>query len=103
MGEEAHTRQRGAVPVEIAAAEELVAAAHCEEGRAALDGHADARALRGEIGRDQLLLAVLTAADVEEIVLARPHVVAERDRRHDQLVPPQSRSPGSTAMLPRSA
>ena len=35
-----------------------------------------ARAARGEVGGDQRLLAILPAADVEEIVLAGPQLVA---------------------------
>ena len=54
----------------VAAAEQLVAAADGQQRRAAGDGLRDRRPLGDEIGGDQRLLAVLAAADVEEIVLA---------------------------------
>ncbi len=48
--------------------------------------------LRCEIRRDQSLLAVLAATDVEQIVLARPHLVAQGERRHFELVAPPART-----------
>ena len=46
----------------------------------------------GERGRDQLLLAVLAAADVVEVVLAGQQRVARAERPHVELVP----APGGT-------
>ena len=61
-------------------------------------------ALRREIGRDELLLAVLAAADVEEVDRrpgpASPSPIAT----HLELVAARARrAPSSTAMFPRSA
>src|SRR5204863_2904092 len=73
--------------VAVEATEELVTAANRKRSGAALDGLAQ----RGPHGRqrrgDQLLLAVLAAADVEEVVLARPHRVGRAERANLQLVP----------------
>ena len=65
------------VPVAVAAPEQLVAAADGEDRHAALDRLLVHRALRGEIRRDQRLLAILAAADVEQVVLAGTSVVAD--------------------------
>ena len=92
-----------AVAVAVAAAEQLVAAADGEHGGAARDRLLDCVSLRGEIRRDQRLLAILAAADVEEVVLARA-----RARRRARPTSPRARARAaraalSTAMLPRSA
>ena len=67
-----HTRARQllARAVAVEAAEQLVAAAHGQGRGARRDGIRDSRAASSEIGGDQRLLAILTAADVEEIDLA---------------------------------
>ena len=70
-----------AVAVAVAASEQLVAAANGEDSRAALDRLLHRVALRGEIRRDQRLLAILAAADVEQVVLAGDELVSDRDRR----------------------
>src|SRR5260370_32595273 len=63
--EEADAGQVLAVGGAVAATEELVAAAHREEGRALLEhGRAKRVGLRGEIRGDEQLLPVLAAADV---------------------------------------
>src|SRR5262249_22748142 len=59
----------GAVAVEPA--EELVAAAHGEDGGAARDRVPQRVGLAREVGRDERLLAVLAAAHVEEVDPAR--------------------------------
>ena len=57
--------------VAVGAAEQLVAAADAEERRRPrAAASASAAALRGEVGGDELLVAVLAAADVEEVELA---------------------------------
>ena len=103
--EEADARAaRVAVAVEIAAAEELVAAADGEQRRAAVDRRLDRRALRDEVRRDQRLLAILAAADVEQVVLAGADLVADGDRASPRArgrAAPRARA--KTAMLPRSA
>ena len=101
--EEPDAGQLDAGQVAVEAAEQLVAAADGEQGRAAGDGRAERLALRGQVGRDQRLLAILPAADVEEVVAAgsiasptpipRPRARARATRR----------AAPSTAMLPRSA
>ena len=67
--------------VAVEAAEQLVAAADGEERRAALDLVAQRVRLAGEIVRDERLLAVLAATDVEEVDLAGRDLVADADRR----------------------
>ena len=64
--------------VTVVAAEQLVAAADGEQDRAAGHGLGQRRAAAGEIGCDEGLLAVLPAADVEEIRVGRRRV-AEAD------------------------
>ena len=60
--------------VAVVAAEQLVAAAHGEQDGAAGHGLGQRRAAGCEIGCDEGLLAVLTAADVEEIGVGRRRV-----------------------------
>ena len=60
-----------AVPSTIEPAQELVPAAHGEHGRSAADRLSDRLAPRSEIRRDQRLLPILPAADVEQVVFAR--------------------------------
>ncbi len=69
--EERGARHPGAVAAAIAAAEQLVAATDCKQRDAGGDGFADGGAFRSEVGRNERLLAVLPAADVEEVVPAR--------------------------------
>jgi hypothetical protein len=69
-----------AVGVAVEAAQELVAAADGEERGAVGDLLAKSVALRREIRRDEGLLAVLPAADVEEVDLAKRDLVAGTDR-----------------------
>jgi hypothetical protein len=78
--EEADARQYLAVTPAVGAAEQLVAAAHGEDHRAACGRLLQGLALLDQIGRHQRLLAVLAAAHVEEVVLARRDRVAEVDR-----------------------
>ena len=89
--EQADARLLDAVGVEVEAAEQLVAAADGEQRRAVRDFRPQRVALGGEVGRDQRLLAVLAAADVEEVDLAARHVVARPDRAHVELVPAPAR------------
>ena len=56
--------------------------------------------LRGEVGRDERLLAVLAAADVEEVDLARRHAVAHPDRAHVELVAARRRALGQHGDVP---
>ena len=79
-------RQLVAALVAVEAPEELVAAADRERRGSALDGLPQRRPQRRERRGDQLLLAVLAAADVEEVVLARPDRVAGAERPHLELV-----------------
>ena len=100
--QQADAGQLGARAVAVEAAEELVAAAHREERGARLDRLVQRRALRDEVGRDERLLAVLAAADVEEVGLAaraspRPIGVTSSSW------PRAAARAESTAMFPRSA
>ena len=83
--QQADPGQLGAREVAVVAAEQLVAAAHREECGSALDSRVQRRALGREVGRDELLLAILAAADVEELDPVRDGI-AEPDRRHLELV-----------------
>ena len=81
--------------VAVEAAEQLVAAADGEERRAALDRLAQRVRLRREVVRDERLLAVLAAADVEEVDLAGGHGVAAcRSRRTSSSWPRAPRALG---------
>src|SRR6266550_3667116 len=70
-GEEADPGQVSTVKVAVGAAEELVATADREQCGAARNRRAHALGLRNEVLCDERLFAVLAAADVEKVVLAR--------------------------------
>src|SRR5262249_42252418 len=91
--QQADARQLGAVAAAVETAEQLVAAADREEGGPGLDRGAEHLALPGEIARYQRLLAVLAAADVEEVDPGR-NVRLEADRQDLELVTPESRPLG---------
>ena len=96
--------QQRARSLAIAAAEQLVAAADGEQGGAALDGRPDRLALPGEVGRDQRLLAILPAADVEQVVIPRAGARPPTDTPSTTSSWPRSAARReSTAMFPRSA
>ena len=91
--EEADAGHVLAVEAAIAAAEQLVAAADREHGRSAVDRLVQRLRLPREILRDEQLLAVLAAADVVEVVLARHDRVAHPERGHLELVAAPGRPP----------
>ena len=72
--------------------EQLVAAADGEDGGAAGDRFRERGPFGGDVGRDQGLLAVLAAADVVEVDLAGPNVIADADCGHLELVPASRRA-----------
>jgi len=78
--EQTHTGQLLAGHIAVGAAEQLVPAADREHGRARLDGGTYPVALGGEVGSHERLFAILTASDVEEVVLARLDGLAHADR-----------------------
>ena len=87
--------------VAIEAAEQLIAAADGEERLLPARRQHGARSrLPGEVVRDERLLAVLAAADVEEVDLADRHRVADADRAHLELVPAQPGSRGQHGDVP---
>ena len=90
-------------PVAVVAPEQLVAAAHGEEGRAAGDRVLERRALGFDVGCDERLLAILAAADVVQVDLASVHALADADRGDLELMAASCGTLASTAMLPRSA
>ena len=59
--------------------------------------------LRSQIGRDETLLSILTAADVQEVVCGRIERVADPDRLDVELVTAARRSPCEDGDVPRSA
>ena len=94
--------QLGAGAVAVEAAEQLVAAADREERGAARRPRRAARGLADEVGRDERLLAVLAAADVEEVDAAgtaSPSPIAVTSSSW----PRAAARAVSTAMFPRSA
>ena len=102
--QEADARHLFAVEPAIAAPEQLIAAAHREHRRAAVeDCLPQRRRLRRKVLCHEELLAVLAAADVVEVVCAGDDRVGESERRHVELVTAPRSAAGSTAMLPRSA
>src|SRR5687768_2851418 len=90
---EADAREHRAVAPAVGAAEQLVAAADREDRRAACRRLLQSLALLDEVDRHQRLLAVLAAADVEEVVVARHDRVAEVDRPVLEVDPPPGRAP----------
>src|SRR4051812_15992784 len=91
--EDAGARLLASVLVAVEAAEQLVAAADGEQGGAVVERRTERIGARGEVGRDESLLAILAAADVEEIVVAGDERIAEPDRANLELVPAPSRPP----------
>ena len=91
--EQADAGQLLAVPEAVEAAEQLVAAADRQHGRAALRRGEQRVALAFEVVRDERLLAVLAAADVEKVVRAGHERVVHRDAVHLELVAAPRRPP----------
>src|SRR5580765_847699 len=75
--EEADAGELGTVALAVGTPEKLVAAAHGEHGRAARRRFQYRLRARSEVDRDKGLLAILAAADVEQVVCARPQHVAD--------------------------
>src|SRR4029453_2434624 len=92
MREEPDARTLGAVPLAVEAAEQLVAAADRQQRSAVFDRLDQAR-LAGEVGGDQGLLTILTAADVEQVVLAGPDLLPDPNRLDLELVAAPGRPP----------
>ena len=82
-------------PLEVAIrpTEELIPAAHRQHGRACLRRGQHAVRLRDEVARDERLFPVLAAADVQQIVIAGSHRIADADRRHPEVVTPPGGAP----------
>src|SRR5262245_4261521 len=89
---ETRARQLPAVPAAIRPAKELIAAADRQHRHPAGNRLPDRRAPRSEIRCDQGLLAILAAPDVEQVVLARPQLVAEAERLDVEPEPPPART-----------
>ena len=93
-GKQSDAGQLGPVEVSVRAPEQLVAAADREHRGSVGHRPTHVFGLRGQILRDKGLLAVLAAADVEQIVLIRPQRIADRDSTHLELVAPPRCAPG---------
>src|ERR687887_2239994 len=89
---EADSGQLVAALVSVEAPEQLVTAADGEKRGAGADRGSQCLAMRRKCGRDQFLLAVLSAADVVEVLL-RPDRVARADGPYVELVPAPRRPP----------
>ena len=92
--EDAGARHQRAVAAAIAAPEQLVAAAYGEECGPGLDGSAEVVPTGGEIGRDERLLAILAAADVDEVERPRLQLVTRLDSGHLERMTAQRRAAG---------
>ncbi len=92
MGKNPGPRHERPVAAAIAATEKLVATADGEERSSAGDGRSDLLTARREVDGDRRLLAILAAADVHEVVIARRQRLAEPDRVDDELVAAQRRA-----------
>ena len=86
--------------VAIETPEQLVAAAHGEERSTRVGRCAQRLGLLEEVARDERLLAVLAAADIEEVDLAGGHRVAHPDRAHLELVAAQPGALGEHGDVP---
>src|SRR5438094_1178308 len=84
--EDADARQVGAVKIAVRPPEELVSPADREQGRAGRRRFANTVRLFDQVLCDQRLLAVLAAADVEQIMLAWIQRVSDGDGPHLELV-----------------
>src|SRR5207249_3084409 len=100
QGKEPDAGKVVAALVAVGAPEQLVAAADGQQRRAAGDRLPQRLAVGGERGGDELLLAVLAAADVVEVVRARPKRVAGADRLHFELVPAPRRAAAEDGDVP---
>jgi hypothetical protein len=85
--EDARARKLDAGLIAVEMAEELIAAADGERGRPVIDRLAKALASSRQVRSDERLLAILAAADVEEVVLARDERITERHGPHLELDP----------------
>jgi len=91
--EECGSGEEGAVSRPVTAPEELVAAADGQHRDAALPRLPDRFGLRDQVGCDESLLAILAAADVQEVERGGIEGVSETDCRQDELVPPERCAP----------
>ena len=96
-------RQLDAVTVAIEAAEELITAADGENDAAAGRRLAHCVALRSEVDGDESLLAILAAADVEQVEIPGAQVSPIDTGATSSSWPRHAARRASTAMLPRSA
>ena len=88
----------------VGVAEQLVAAADREDDAPALGRGVQRVALDGrQVLRAQLLVTVLTAAEVEEVVGVRIDLVAEAAPDSSKPIPRHSQRRSSSSRLPRSA
>ena len=89
----------------VAVAEQLVAAADAEHERAAVGGGVQRLALGlDEVQRAEALVAVLAAAEVEEVVRVGVDGLAEaRPAVSSKPIPRQAQRRSSMSRLPRSA
>ena len=78
----------------VAAPEQLITAAHREEGSPARRSLLQRLRLRGEVARDEELLAILAASEVVQVVRARNDRVVHSDFRDVELVPTPGRARG---------
>ena len=91
--EHAGAREPRPVASAIAAAEQLVAAADRQGRRPGRNRFTQRLAAAGQVGRDERLLAILAAADVDEVVVRRRQRVARVDPRHLDRVPAEGGPP----------
>ena len=83
-GEQSGAGHLPARNVAVRTPKQLIAATDCEQRAASLDEAAQGRASSRDIGRDELLITILTSADVDEIRVARKRT-AFINRAHRKL------------------
>jgi hypothetical protein len=88
---EGRAGQLSTTPAAVETPEELVSAAHRQQRRTAPDGLPQSTTSRREVRGDELLLAILAAADVEQVVLAGLQLVADANRLDCELQPARGR------------
>ena len=101
--EDPGARKLGSGTVEIRAPQELVAAANGQKCRSACQCLLDGLGVSGQVRRDQGLLAILPAPDVEQVVGGRIDRLPGPIPRISRSIPRHPARRASTAMFPRSA
>ena len=93
VGEDSCARHPRAVAAAVAPPEQLVAATDGQHRGAGVDGSAQVVSPCRQVGRDERLLTVLAATDVDEVVRPRLERVTGLDARHLERMPSECSAP----------